>query len=153
MPTHVKEYFFAKGKQFDTRIEAERFEEFIEAFDNLRHARLRFAAAVAGMERTADGELFEVSVLRDFYFVSVDQRGWPSIGKISFCFWNIDVEREDCLVIVDESKGDCRKYPIKELYARYQNAELRKLELMKKAYRYLGEDLQELQTKLEGEQA
>ena len=114
------------GQKFDTIEEAERHEVLITAREQYNQGRRAFNRALAMTQKTADGELFDFGIFRDYYYITPGWSGCPALQAVNFLGWNYEVEDNDDVKISKERDSDRQRisYPIKDLYRHKRKAEI-----------------------------
>lgn len=118
-------YQTSDGKKYSSLKQTERHEAKIAAKSKYEDARREYARTLSESQLTADRYLFDMSVLDEYYYVTPGWFSMPDIRKVSFYYWNCDLNDQDETVIVDRDngKGTRTDYKISELYWRRENAE------------------------------
>lgn len=118
-----KETFVAHGKEFDTKAEAERYDKLQKARQEYEDAGYKLQSLLAETQRTADGQVFEFGIFRDYYAVT-RFCGFPTLQRLTFMCRNWEVQEDEFGVnIRDGGRQDNRFYPIGDLYADERNAQ------------------------------
>jgi hypothetical protein len=106
------------GREFTDEAEAKLHDELIVAREAFDAARRRLNNAVLKTQRTADGQLFDFGLFRDYHYVRPGYGGMPSMQTVSFLGWNFEIsEHTDAVEIIDTTISERRpRYAIASLY-------------------------------------
>jgi hypothetical protein len=114
------------GGEFPDRNEAAQHQEFLDTVSAYEEARKRLSLVVAQSQRTADGEIFEFGVFRDYLRIVPGWSGRPTLATVHFNYhaWaERDLDHKGRggervqIVVYSENKRTLEHYPIDELYA------------------------------------
>ncbi len=130
-------YQSSDGQEFFTEEEAHRHEVLITLKSKYLDARHDYMQALASLQTTADGSLFNFSMLTTYYYITPGYYGKPEIADVSFYLWNCDLNDSDEAVIVQVEERNGSKvrveYRISNLY-RSRKIALKKLAEERKAW-------------------
>lgn len=125
------------GRKFTNKVDAEKHQIIIESVAEFQKAADKLGRAVAESLRTADGELFSFTRLRDYFYISKGWYGMPEMLRVSFYIWNCHFDSYDGakdlkdFSIYEEKEGKTHNYKIAELYSEERKAQLALLDAQK----------------------
>lgn len=109
-------YRTSDGGEFTDRKQAERHEKMMAAKRTYEQARHEYAQALAESQRTADGVMFELTIMHTYYHITPGYFTMPELKGLDFYFWNCDINENDETVIVADNGGRRIEYKISSLY-------------------------------------
>jgi hypothetical protein len=149
-------YETSDGLEFESKKQAERHEALVEAKSLFEGAFQRMGRALAGTQKTADGELFEFGVCCDYYVIAPCWAGLPRLRKIWFSFMGDDrfeIEADDEItLILHEGDGQHRtrtRFKVSELYHSEKEAKKALLVAQEERIKEFTEEIDELRKSLE----
>lgn len=111
------------GGEFSTGEEAAKHQAILDAKANWEDACRRYGEALLAAAKTADGEVVELSLMRDYWYVHPGFVGqMPRLLRVSFYRWNCTYDERDGLTITESTDGRCSHYKVSELYVDRQKA-------------------------------
>lgn len=132
------------GTEFDTELEAQRYQKKLDAKNALADAQKAFCLALAESEKTADGHLFTFE--QSEYFIIQEHWGWtmPDVARLTFYryYTKFDLDENGMELVAEHYRGErgqpeYTRHPINKLYKHREAA-------VKEQQRLIDERLAEL---------
>lgn len=114
-------YEASDGQEFDTEEEAQTHDDLIKARAEYDTARQNFNRVLARSQKTADGEEFDFSLFRTYYYVTGHYDRMPWLKSVSFLGWNFEISEHDDIIEISQNEGEMGRehrypYPINKLW-------------------------------------
>jgi hypothetical protein len=122
-------YSTSDGKEFTDANEAARHEAAVQAVQEFGEARKRLGRLLAGSQRTADGQAFEMGIWRDYYHLAPGYFDMPALVPVNFSYqteFGLDESGAVTLIKTEHDRSGARRdtsYRVSDLYFRREAAE------------------------------
>lgn len=134
------------GREFATEEEAKRHEALIEAKRAYDHHRTQYARVLWESQTTADGERFEMTMLRDYWYIHNSFYALPTLARVSFYIHHCDLDDGDEATIVHtDDSTNYGRIRIKDLYYHERNARKALLEISRQRLSELTKQVDQLE--------
>lgn len=148
-----KTYTASDGTEFDSKAEAERYDNLLQAKEKYDSARTLLCRALAESQKTADGVAFEFGVFRDYYSI-LEWDGFPRLHTVQSLYMHsnedFELEQDGTIYLVEQRATNQRRtYRIGELYYHESEAKKALVEVREKRLAEWTKETAELKAKLE----
>jgi hypothetical protein len=121
-------YRTSDGREFDQKADAERHDALVEARRAYQDAREVFGRLLSAAQLTADGERFDYTRWREYYWITPGWNGRPELEAVSFGYgttfgFDYHSDRPEITVQRGGATRDTRTYQVSELYSSQAKAE------------------------------
>lgn len=135
MVSHRKASYEARGREFDTKAEAESWEKLCDALSEFDHARKVWMKAAAQFAKTADGHAFEFDRWDDYWYIDENYLGQPGLLNVKFRYdTEIRIDGDEIVVeLYTDNRGRTKydEHKISDLYWDKTNAQIKFAEVLK----------------------
>lgn len=114
------------GMEFESAVEAERHDGLVLAREAYVEACRLLNRRLAETQRTADGQMFDFGLSRDYWYLAPGWQTMPRMYAISFSGWScsVEVRSDGGVAIISEDETRSRTaYRIVDLYRNKRKAE------------------------------